>query len=256
MRNHPVNRLLVWAERRQLIPRPPLFWRDYQDRFPALKQLEVNHSEIRTECEALMEIREHLADVEQLGGEATKGGIHSIAWKSFMFKAGQFIPENCSRCPRTAAILAEVPNLYLAFFSILEPNQYITPHFGPYKGILRYHLGVIIPGNNSAGNCWMRVNDDPEDNAREDISRVDRGVKYYWHEGEGVLFDDTFMHDAANESNAVRVVLWIDIARPMPFYWNWFNKTILWVGFRNSFFKQMRENARVSPVMDKPQVNV
>ena len=31
-------------------------------------------------------------------------------------------------------------------FSILAPGKRIPPHDGPYKGVLRYHLGLDGPG--------------------------------------------------------------------------------------------------------------
>ena len=30
-------------------------------------------------------------------------------------------------------------------FSILAPGKHIPPHDGPYKGVLRYHLGLVVP---------------------------------------------------------------------------------------------------------------
>ena len=32
-----------------------------------------------------------------------------------------------------------------AFFSILAPGKHLPPHRGPYKGVMRYHLGLLIP---------------------------------------------------------------------------------------------------------------
>ena len=30
-------------------------------------------------------------------------------------------------------------------FSILEPGKHLPPHRGPYNGVLRLHLGLIVP---------------------------------------------------------------------------------------------------------------
>jgi beta-hydroxylase len=98
-----------------------------------------------------------------------------------MLKSGRFIEENCALAPKTAAILRRAPIVSNAFLSILEPHQYITPHFGYYKGFVRYHLGVIIPNDNADNACWLRVNADANDNAQRDKSLIDRGEKYYWH---------------------------------------------------------------------------
>jgi aspartyl/asparaginyl beta-hydroxylase (cupin superfamily) len=130
-------------------------------------------------------------------------------------ESGKFIEENCALCPQTASLLRGLPGVYTAFFSILDPHQYVSPHWGYYKGFLRYHLGVVIPNDNEDSTCFLRVNDDVRDNAKHDTSLIKRGLKYYWREGQGVLFDDTFLHDAANDSDEVRIVLWLDVVRRM-----------------------------------------
>lgn len=210
------NAVFVRAEQAGRFRRLPAFENNYHDEYPGLDAVEAGYADIRRECLALLEIKERLTDVEALGGTYTTGGIHSIAWKSFVLKAGRFVPENCRRAPRTAELLRGVPGLFTAFFSVLEPHQYIKPHWGYWKGFVRYHLGIVVPGNNTEHTCWLRVNNDLDDNRSRDEQRVERGERYYWHDGEGVVFDDTFLHDAANESDEVRVVMWLDIKRRMP----------------------------------------
>jgi aspartyl/asparaginyl beta-hydroxylase (cupin superfamily) len=43
-----------------------------------------------------------------------------------------------------------------------------------------------------------------------------RGEPYTWREGESVLFDDSHDHEVINSSDGPRVVLIVDIPRPMP----------------------------------------
>ena len=62
----------------------------------------------------------------------------------------------------------------------------------------------------------LAAHDDLADNAKQDKDLIERGEKYHWHEGEGIIFDDNYLHDAANESDEVRVVLWLDMRRPCP----------------------------------------
>ena len=33
-----------------------------------------------------------------------------------------------------------------SFFSILGPHQHLRAHWGYYKGFLRYHLALVVPG--------------------------------------------------------------------------------------------------------------
>jgi beta-hydroxylase len=233
------------AERAGLFQRMPAFRYDYHAEYPGLAALEAGYSEVRRECEALVEMRDRLIDVERLAGKYTEGGIHTAAWKAFMFKSHRFIDENCALAPHTAQLLREIPGLYTAFFSILEPRQYITPHWGYWKGFLRYHLGVIIPNDNSDRACWLRVNDTPEDNALHDTALIDRGKKHFWKNGEGVLFDDTFLHDANNGSDHVRVVLWLDLRRKMPRWLDAVNTALLEVAHRVPPISRVRKNAIV-----------
>jgi beta-hydroxylase len=214
-----LNAVFFFGEERGWLPRTPAF-DDYLRYYPALAKLEAGFPAVREECLALLDRKDRLTDISVLGGHYTKAGIHTIGWKSFVFKSGSFVDENCARCPRTAALLREIPDLYTAFFSVLDPHQVITPHWGYYKGILRYHLGVVIPNDNADEACWLRVNADSYDNAQQrdkknsqrDTSSIVKGEVYHWHEGEGIVFDDNYLHDAGNDSDQVRVVLWLDLA--------------------------------------------
>jgi beta-hydroxylase len=197
---------------------------------------------IRAECERLVGGEIRIPGMEELTSY-TAGGIHQIAWKSFMFKSGGFIEENCRLAPRTAALLRGLPGVYTAFFSVLEPHQHIKPHWGYWKGFVRYHLGVMIPNDNRDRNCWIRINPNAWDRDRRE--EIAQGETYYWRNGEAVLFDDTFLHDAANESGQVRVVLFLDVARKMPWPLALLNRLFLWIAHRTRAVRQIRENAKI-----------
>lgn len=106
-------------------------------------------------------------------------------------------PAFCARCPRTTALLDGIPGLFEAFFSILEGGKSIPAHEGPYRGYLRYHLGLVVPEHNPPS---IRLKDQV----------------YTWQEGKSILFDDSWDHEVYNESDGDRVVLIVDIRRPMP----------------------------------------
>jgi beta-hydroxylase len=248
------KRLAKWTVRRfyerledlGLLKPTPAYIRDHRRLYVGLEELEKNHAVVREECLALLGRKEHLTDVKNLGGKYTQQGIHLAQWKSFLFKSGSFVEENCRLAPRTAELIRGIPACYTAFFSILDPKQYITPHWGYYKGFLRYHLGVIIPYDNKDELCWLRVSDDPVANRNKDRSAIEQGQRYCWHEGEGVLFDDTHLHDAANDSDQVRVVLWLDLIRQLPWYVQPLNRLFLWVAQRDSSVRKIREGARIA----------
>ena len=239
------NGVYARCEDAGLIARMPDYLVDYGIDYPELLTLEAAHADIRSECERLLAFRSRITDMSKLGGQYTERGIHTIQWKAFMLKSGTFIEENCALAPKTAAVLRPLGNVYNAFFSILEPHQYVSPHWGYYKGFLRYHLGVIIPGNNADKKCWLRVNVDRADNARRDKALIANAAKFHWENGRGVIFDDTNLHDAANESDEVRVVLWLDVARKLPRALDVYNRALLKAVYYEPSVRRFRENAVV-----------
>jgi aspartyl/asparaginyl beta-hydroxylase (cupin superfamily) len=245
-----INDVFTWFEARGWLPRTPAFQRDYLRDYPSLRRLEEGFPAVREECLALLEVKDRLTDMSAMGGRYTEAGIHTAKWKTFMFKSGRFVEENCRLAPRTAALIAQVPGVYTAFFSVLDPRQRIPPHWGYYKGFLRYHLGVVVPNDNEDESCYLRVNADPHDNALRDPSFAEKGEVYYWHEGEGIVFDDNYLHDAVNRSGEARVVLWLDLRRRMPWPLQLFNRFCLWVAHRDSSVKRIRRNAVVT--LDAP----
>ena len=104
---------------------------------------------------------------------------------------------NCASCPKTAALLDTIPGLVTAFFSILLPHKHIPPHRGPYRGVVRCHLALMVPGTPEA--CGISVG----------------GEVRHWHEGETMFFDDGYEHSAWNDSEGTRVVLFLDVIRPL-----------------------------------------
>src|SRR5579863_4614648 len=117
--------IFVRAEARGAFRRLSGFDRNFLQDYPALRVLEDNYQVVRDECLALLAKRLELPRMHTLSTAYTSGGIHTIAWKTFMFKSGKFLDGNCALAPRTAALLRQLPDVYTAFFSILEPHQYI-----------------------------------------------------------------------------------------------------------------------------------
>ena len=242
-----INGVFIWFEDRGLLQRTPAFMYDYLREYPALKILEDNADVVSEECLSLLDIKDKLTDMSAMGGSYTQAGIHTAKWKTFMFKSGEFVEPNCELCPKTAALLRQIPGVYTAFFSVLDPHQHVVPHWGYYKGFVRYHLGVVIPGNNADHKCYLRVNADLDDNARRDPNLVAKGETYHWKNGEGIVFDDNYLHEAENGTDHVRVVLWLDLRRKMPFYIQAFNRLCLALVYRDKSVKKFRENSLVRP---------
>ena len=89
------------------------------------------------------------------------------------------------------------PGLTTAFFSILSPRKHIGEHRGPWRGVLRYHLALRVPEPPAAAGISVG------------------GQVAHWEEGRSLLFDDGYEHHAWNDTDGVRVVLFVDVIRPL-----------------------------------------
>lgn len=240
-----VNGLFKSFEKIGWIKRTPAFIHNYNKDYPFLSVLEDNYEDIRKECEALLSFKDQITNMEGLAGPKTEGGVHAIKWKSFVLKSGTYVEKNCDRCPKTASLLKEIPRVKQAFFSILDPQQHIRPHKGYYYGFLRYHLGVIIPENNENKKCWIKINDNIEDNDQEGQELMENAETYYWKNGDGIVFNDNYLHEARNGSDEVRVVLFIDIARKFPWPIDLLNRFILKIAYFIPEVKKIAKRAEV-----------
>ncbi|HEX4196596.1 MAG TPA: aspartyl/asparaginyl beta-hydroxylase domain-containing protein [Caulobacteraceae bacterium] len=166
--------------------------------FPWVAELEANWRTIRAELVGVLGDRAALPAMQDIS--PLQGGIvQERVWKVFAFHAyGVRCDENCRRCPETAGLLDAIPDLEVAFFSVLEPGAHLSAHRGAYKGLVRAHLGVMVP--------------EPRAQVRMQVGQQ----TVVWEEGRCVLFDDTYRHEVWNDTDGVRVVLLIDVPRPFP----------------------------------------
>lgn len=132
-------------------------------------------------------------------------------WHGFpLWSHGHRIAENIERCPVAAAAMARIPGLDSALFSIIAPDTHIPPHRGVTKGLITCHLGLVVPAD---GDARMRVG-----------NRVLR-----WAEGETLVFDDTYDHEVWNDTRNTRVVLLIQVRRPLRNPGKWLADALLGV---------------------------
>lgn len=178
----------------------PVFF-DIASTEPALLELDRNFELIRRELDAVLPRKQRLPSYHQLDESLVKISVGDGAdkdWKVFMLFVNGVDPvDNQALCPRTTELVKQVPNLFQAFFSILDPGKSVPAHRGAYLGYLRYHLALEVPATRPPS---MRIKDQ----------------RHVWQEGESILFDDTWDHQVDNDSDAIRVVLIVDILRPMP----------------------------------------
>jgi aspartyl/asparaginyl beta-hydroxylase (cupin superfamily) len=167
--------------------------------FPWVAHIEQNWQVIREEAERLLDDREALANFQDISKDQIEI-TDDEHWKTFFIYGYGFEAKlGVEMCPRTAALMRQIPGMKTAMISILSPHKHILDHRGPYKGVLRYHLGLIVPSDAEA--CRIRVGDDIR----------------HWEEGKSLIFDDTFNHEVWNDTDETRVVLFVDVMRPLPF---------------------------------------
>src|SRR6476469_5005021 len=169
------------------------------ERFPWVKHIEDNWHVIREEAEGILKDHEALANFQDISKDQIEI-TDDDRWKTFFLYGYGFEAKlGVEMCPRTAALMREIPGMKTAMFSILSPRKHILDHRGPYKGVLRYQLGLIVPREKEA--CRIRVGDDFR----------------HWEGGASMIFDDTFNHEVWNDTDETRVVLFVDVLRPLPF---------------------------------------
>jgi beta-hydroxylase len=54
------------------------------------------------------------------------------------------------------------------------------------------------------------------------------GIRHSWRDGKGVIFDETYVHDAYNHSPDNRIILFCDVERPTK--WGWVSAFNHWFG--------------------------
>jgi beta-hydroxylase len=166
-------------------------------RFPWVRALEAHWADIRRELDAVLDRHDELPAFQEISSHQ-RILTSDDGWKTFFFWGyGRRFGRNLERCPETARLLAQIPGMTTAMFSILAPGKHIPAHEGPYRGVLRYHLGVLVPVPRE--RCAIRVG----------------GELRHWCEGKSLVFDDVFEHEVWNDTEGTRVVLFVDFKRPL-----------------------------------------
>ena len=194
--------------------------------FPWAAEIEKEWRLIRAELDAVMTFRDQMPSFQDILKEV--GAIQSDNnWKTFFLAGiGMDCTQNRQRCPETVRLLGKIPAMTTAFFSILSPGKHIPAHRGAWNGILRFHLGLMVP--------------EPRERVRIRI-----GNDFYsWREGEALIFDDTFNHEVWNDTGGYRVVLFVDFARPLFQPFDWMNQRLVSFGALAPFLREAGEKQK------------
>jgi beta-hydroxylase len=167
--------------------------------FSDLKILEDNWEIIRDEAQALSDMEKIRA--AEKNDDAGFNSFFKSGWKRFYLKwYGANHPSAEQFCPKTVALLRRTPSVKAAMFAELAPGGKLNLHRDPFAGSMRYHLGLITPNDD---RCFIEVN----------------GERHSWRDGQGVVFDETYMHWAQNDTAVNRIIIFCDIERPMRYRW-------------------------------------
>jgi aspartate beta-hydroxylase len=164
-------------------------WYDAAD-FPLARYLCAHYAEIRNEILGLESSRFH-PESERIG----RSGEWDVA---FLYERGRRHDDVCNACPVTTRGVeghgAMRTLAGLIYASRMRAGTHIAAHRGPTNLRLRCHLGISVP----AGDCAIRVGDESR----------------RWVEGECLVFDDHYEHEAWNHTAKDRVVLIVDLWHP------------------------------------------
>lgn len=185
----PVNCLIYLFSRLPSRPFHPV------ETFPELNLLAENWQVIRDEALALDDRQQIVAT--QGYEDAGFNSFFRTGWRRFHLKwYGNDLISARKLCPHTTALLDRIPTVKAAMFASLPPGAKLVAHRDPYAGSMRYHLGLQVPEDS---RCAIYVD----------------GERYVWRNGEGVIFDETFIHYAENSTDQRRIVLFCDVRRPL-----------------------------------------
>jgi beta-hydroxylase len=168
-------------------------------RYPELAALRDNWEVIRDEALAL-QAQNYFEMTKRPGTPAYYDvGFRTFfknGWCRFYLKWYGYTHHSArALCPKTVEILSRVPSLNGAMFALLPPGSQLSRHADPMACSLRYHLGLATPNSD---DCFINID----------------GQNHSWRDGKVLMFDETYLHYARNDSAQPRLILMCDIDRP------------------------------------------
>jgi len=176
-----------------------------KERFDWVEKALTAQPEIAAEAKAVLSVPAELESFLQIENPAELGNYlggsnASPRWDAYFFyRHGRAYAEHLSACPATANFLQDFPKVHIEShapeicFSVLAPGTHILPHTGVTNSRVVAHLPLLLPKQ-----CALKVAD----------------VERAWRMNEVLIFDDTFEHEAWNNSTQPRVILLMDTWHP------------------------------------------
>ena len=173
--------------------------------FPASGELQNAYTDIRRETLEVALSGRLPANHEIMEQQRTLYEFDRKVWGMLPLRGyGYDYPANQALIPTLRSFLARHRDVVSAAVSLFPPGKVLRPHRGPFKGVWRYHLPLYVQTlADGRTSCELLID----------------GTTYHLHEGEGLLWDDTFLHSAVNRSDQPRVVLLFDVFRHDQPFW-------------------------------------
>ncbi len=217
--------IVAWAEKLNLkyakFGNPPIY---DNATFPWSREIEKAWPDIRSELDRVLLRQSELPAFQDISTDV-KTISTDREWKTFFLVGfGVKSKQNILACPKTWQAVQKIPNLKTAMFSIFEPGKHLPAHRGPYNGVLRLHLGLIVPG--PGDKLAIRVKDQI----------------CHWREGKALIFDDAYEHEAWNHTDKTRVVLFVDFVKPLKFPASFINWALMNLAIFTPFIREGLDN--------------
>lgn len=194
--------------------------------FPWAADIECEWPAIRKELDKILLRKDELPGFHEISSDVATI-TSDREWKTFFFCGyGAKAQKNIDQCPETWQIVNKIPGLITAMFSILEPGKHIPHHRGPYNGVLRLHLGLLVPGPKE--KLTIRVGQE----------------MCHWEDGKALIFDDAYDHEVWNDTGKLRVVLFVDFVKPLRFPANFVNWMLLNLAVFTPFVRESGEKQK------------
>lgn len=193
-RRHPLQQEARW-----ILPGiSPTPWHDpfaYPEIAPVAKAFESNHAAIKRELgQAWRSSRDGFQDYQ-----------HYLSvqqdWQAlYLYRQAALVDESAALAPTAFAVLRDsavrtevICPLLESHFSVLLPGAHIKPHCDLWNFSINLHVAIDVPDG-----CAITV----------------AGETRGWQEGECLLFDYSFEHEAWNEGDRPRTCLLVDLWHP------------------------------------------
>jgi aspartate beta-hydroxylase len=173
---------------------------DVDSYFPGAKRFVEVWPKLRDEAQRIAGDLKQVPRFHELMPEQTEISANDGRdWRILVLKAyGTILPRNHARCPVLAETVSSVPDVLSAALSFLAPGKHVPEHRGPFRGVIRFYMGLSVPLAADGSPAAVLTIDHREHRIGD---------------GECVLWDDTFPHEVWNRGDRVRIALLLDVRR-------------------------------------------